>query len=234
MFPIAILAGGLATRLRPITENIPKALIEVAGRPFIEWQLEQLCAQGFDKVILCTGYLGEMLESVVGDGRSFGLQVIYSHDGENLLGTGGALKKAAPLLGNAFFVLYGDSYLPIDFKKVERAFRASRHSGILTVLANSNRWDKSNALLEYGMLIEYNKHKPSSKMRHIDYGLAILKTDCLTQYSQGNRFDLADLYHELSINDDLQAYEVYRRFYEIGSHAGLAETEKYLLKRGVT
>lgn len=232
MLPVAILAGGLATRLRPITEKIPKALVEVAGRPFIAWQLEQLRSEGVSKVVLCTGYLGEMLEEVVRDGQSFGLQVLYSHDGDKLLGTGGALKKAAPLLGETFFVLYGDSYLPVDFKQVEAAYAASSCSGLMTVLANQNQWDKSNTLFEDGKLIEYNKHAPTPQMHHIDYGLGILSAESLKSYSETEPFDLADLYHELSIKGDLHGCEVYNRFYEIGSHEGMAETERYLRQQG--
>lgn len=232
MLPVAILAGGLATRLRPITEKIPKALVEVAGRPFIAWQLEQLRAEGVNEVVLCTGYLGEMIEEVIGDGRSFGLKVSYSHDGETLLGTGGALKKASPMLGQAFFVLYGDSYLPISFQDVERTYVESGKSGLMTVLANQNQWDKSNVLFENGQLREYNKRAPRPEMHHIDYGLGVLKTSCLESYVEDQPWDLADLYHALSLEGDLQGYEVYNRFYEIGSHTGLAETEHYLQEKG--
>ena len=114
--PVAILAGGLATRLRPITEKIPKSLVDVAGEPFIVRQLDYLFRQRVRDVVLCIGYLGEMIEAVVGDGSRFGLRVSYSIDGPILLGTGGALRRAAPLLGEAFFVLYGDSYLPVDYR----------------------------------------------------------------------------------------------------------------------
>lgn len=232
MLPVAILAGGLATRLRPITEKIPKALVDVAGRPFIAWQLDQLRQEGVEKVVLCTGYLGEMLEEVVGDGRAFGLQVFYSHDGEKLLGTGGAIKKASCLLGEEFFVLYGDSFLPIKFKEVEQSYKASGCSGLMTVLANQNQWDKSNVLFEKGRIVEYNKHTPSPQMHHIDYGLGVLNAESLVPYSQSKPFDLADLYHALSLKNDLHGYEVYTRFYEIGSHIGLAETEAYFNQQG--
>lgn len=228
MLPVAILAGGLATRLRPITKKIPKALVEVAGRPFIAWQLEHLRSEGVGEVVLCTGYLGEMIEEVVGDGRSFGLKVAYSHDGATLLGTGGALRKASPMLGEAFFILYGDSYLPINFQDVEKAYLESGQSGLMTVLANQDQWDKSNVLFDSGRLIEYNKREPRPEMRHIDYGLGILKTDSLKSYAEGEPWDLADLYHDLSKKDSLHGYLVYNRFYEIGSYKGLSETEIYL------
>src|SRR6187431_438884 len=134
MLSVAILAGGLATRLRPITETIPKALVEVAGVPFIARQLDYLRAQGIPRAVLCVSYRGEQIEAAIGDGRDFGLEVRYSYDGPKLLGTGGALKRALPLLGERFFILYGDSFLPVDFGAVEAAFRASGKPALMTVL----------------------------------------------------------------------------------------------------
>ena len=157
MLPVAILTGGLASRLRPITQTIPKALIEVAGKPFIDHQLEYLRKQGVTSVVLCIGYLGEMIQEIVGDGSRWNLQVRYSRDGSVLLGTGGALKQALPMLGEQFFILYGDSYLPIDFAKVQTAYIDSGQLGLMTVLRNQNLWDRSNVEFENGQLIEYNK-----------------------------------------------------------------------------
>jgi NDP-sugar pyrophosphorylase family protein len=228
---VAILAGGLATRLRPITETIPKALVDVAGLPFIARQLDYLRAQGISKVVLCTGYLGEMIEHVVGDGSAFGVEVTYSPDGPTLLGTGGAITQALPHLGDSFFLLYGDSYLPIDFSKVETAFQQSGKTGLMTVLNNGNQWDKSNVLFHNGQLIEYNKKTPKPEMRYIDYGLGVLQASAFVNYKAGEIFDLADLYHELSVKNDLAGYEVDKRFYEIGSHSGLKEAETYFHER---
>jgi NDP-sugar pyrophosphorylase family protein len=232
MLPVAILAGGLATRLRPITETIPKALVEVAGEPFICRQLDYLYAQGIRRVVLCIGYLGEMIQTVVGDGSKFGLNVSYSPDGPVLLGTGGALKRALPLLDVHFFVLYGDSFLPIDFLQVEKAFFESKKAALMTVLENSDRWDKSNVLFRKGELVEYNKHAPRPEMAFIDYGLGVLTGSVLETYAVGQAFDLAEVYHALSTKGQLAGYEVHERFYEIGSHAGLKETETYFIKRG--
>ena len=164
MLPVAILAGGLASRLHPITKTIPKALVEVAGKPFICRQLDYLYAQGIRRIILCIGYLGEMIQTVVGDGSRFGLAVSYSHDGPVLLGTGGALKKAIKLMGEEFFVLYGDSFLPVDFAQIERAFFESRKAALMTVMENADRWDKSNVLFHEGELVEYNKDVPCPEM----------------------------------------------------------------------
>ncbi len=232
MLPVAILAGGLATRLRPITETIPKALVEVAGRPFICRQLDHLHAQGIRRVVLCIGYLGEMIQAVVGDGSEFGLDVTYSPDGPVLLGTGGALKQALPLLGEQFYVLYGDSFLPVDFARVERAFFESGKEALMTVLENGDRWDKSNVLFREGELLEYNKHAPRPEMAFIDYGLGVLTGRVLETCRAEQAFDLAEVYHALSLKGDLAGYEVHERFYEIGSHGGLKETESYFLEKG--
>ncbi|MDA8150766.1 MAG: nucleotidyltransferase family protein [Nitrospiraceae bacterium] len=227
--PVAILAGGLATRLRPMTEQIPKALIEVAGRPFIFRQLNYLKGQGVTRVVLCTGYLGEQIEAVVGNGRSMGLDVSYSSDGPVLLGTGGTLIKALPLLDRYFFVLYGDSFLPCDFRKVQAAFESGGNPALMTVLKNGNRWDKSNVLFREGKLVEYDKSFPKPEMEHIDYGLGILSAEVFMEYPPGQPLDLADVYHRLSLAGLLSGVEVNERFYEIGSHSGLMETEQYFL-----
>lgn len=230
--PVAILAGGLATRLRPITEKIPKALVDVAGKPFVVRQLEYLGQQGITCVVLCISYLGEQVEAVVGDGSSYGIEVRYSWDGPRLLGTGGALKQALPLLGEKFFVFYGDSYLPIDFRAVERDFLASGKPALMTVLKNSDRWDKSNVLFRDGDIVEYNKHTPRSEMAHIDYGLGVLSASVLEGVPSDEPSDLADIYHALSVRGLLAGHEVFQRFYEIGSHKGLDETIDYFRREG--
>jgi NDP-sugar pyrophosphorylase family protein len=232
MLPVAILAGGLATRLRPITETIPKSLVPLAGRPFIHHQLVYLRAQGIKRVVLCVGYLGEMVRAEVGDGATWGIQVSYSFDGEVLLGTGGALRKALPGLGERFFVLYGDSYLPIEFAPVQGAFVASGRPALMTVLRNGNRWDSSNVVLSGDSVHEYNKRAPRPEMEFIDYGLGILNAAVLRAEPDDQAFDLADLYHNLSLQGQLAGFEVHQRFYEIGSHAGLRAAEDYFLHRG--
>lgn len=230
--PVAVVAGGLATRLRPITQKIPKSLIDVAGRPFVARQLDYLQRQGVTRVVLCLGYLGEQIEAFVGDGSAFGLEVRYSWDGPHLLGTGGALKQALPLLGEQFFVFYGDSYLPIDFRAVERNFFASGKPALMTVLKNGDQWDKSNVLFRDGVIVEYNKQIPRQEMAHIDYGLGVLSASVLEDASVNKPFDLADIYHELSVQGLLAGHEVFERFYEIGSPKGLEETTKYFKKEG--
>lgn len=227
MYPVAILAGGLATRLRPITEAIPKALVKVAGQPFICRQLRYLREQEIRHTVICIGYLGDMIREVVGDGEKYGLSVSYSEDGPNLLGTGGALIKAAPRLGDHFFVLYGDSFLPVDFSAVQEAYAQSRKPALMTVFKNQNQWDKSNVVFSNGRLVEYNKREPRAEMTHIDYGLGVVSASSLQQYSIGHSFDLAEIYRELSLQGQLAGLEVNERFYEIGSLAGLRSAEEY-------
>ena len=231
MLPVAILAGGLATRLRPITETIPKALVDVAGKPFIVRQLSYLREQGVSHVVLCIGYLGDMVRDVVGSGESFGIVVSYSEDGPNLLGTGGALAKAIPLLADDFFVLYGDSFLPVNFSAVQEAYEKSKQPALMTVLKNQNQWDKSNVLFVDGRLHEYNKRTPRAEMTYIDYGLGVVSASVLKQRPVGQSFDLADVYQDLSLQGQLAGLEVHERFYEIGSHTGLKETEDYFLTK---
>jgi len=228
MLPVAILAGGLATRLRPITEKIPKALIEVAGKPFIVHQLQYLRKEGIEKVVLCLGYLCEMIEEEVGDGSKFDLNITYSYDGDFLLGTGGSIKKALPLLDENFYVLYGDSFLPIHFSSVEESFLNSKKPALMTVILNENQWDKSNVIFKDGIVLEYNKKEPKSEMKFIDYGLGVLSKSLFDKYEEKVAFDLADFYHLLSIENQLAGFEVNERFYEIGSHQGIKETELYL------
>jgi NDP-sugar pyrophosphorylase family protein len=231
VFTVAILAGGLATRLRPITETIPKSLVSVAGQPFINRQLAYLRDQGVSHVVLCVGYLGNMIEEVVGSGKQFGLSVSYAPDGPTLQGTGGALKKALPLLGENFFVLYGDSFLPINFLQAQQAYVESKQQALMTVLKNGDRWDKSNVLFTNGRLVEYNKHAPRPDMAYIDYGLGVVSADVLAPYPVDKPFDLAEVYRALSTKGQLAGLEVHERFYEIGSHEGLKEAEDYFFTK---
>ena len=210
--PVAILAGGLATRLRPITEKIPKSLVEVAGKPFIVRQLDYLRRQEVREVVVCVGHLGEMIEAVVGDGSRFGLAVSYSMDGPAPLGTGGALRRAAGLLGKASFVLYGDSYLPVDFSAIEAEFRAANPPALMTVLYNQDRWDKSNVRFIDGKLLEYNKAAPRPDFAFIDYGLAIVTREVLESYPENEPFDLAALYHKLSLHGPSVRLRGFRAF----------------------
>jgi N-acetyl-alpha-D-muramate 1-phosphate uridylyltransferase len=230
-FPVVILAGGLATRLRPLTEKIPKALVEVAGRPFLEHQLELLKRSSITEVVLCLGYLGEMIEQRYGDGAALGIRIRYSFDGPILLGTGGAIKRASPLLPDAFFVLYGDSYLPIDFQAVAAAFIEAGQPALMTVYANADAWDTSNVWFEQGRIRLYSKREKLPEMRFIDYGLTVCTRQIFDDSPSDVPFNLADTLERLSRKGQLAGHEVYQRFYEIGSPSGLAELDQLLSKR---
>lgn len=229
--PVAILAGGLATRLHPLTERIPKALVEVAGQPFAVHQLQLLKRHGFDQIVFCVGYLGDMVQEVLGDGGRWGVRVSYVSDGDKLLGTGGALCKALPLLGEAFFVLYGDAYLDCDYQKIESAFFRSGKPGLMTIFRNANRWGRSNVLFRNQRIECYDKHHPSPAMQHIDYGVETLKAEVFANYLPGAVLDLSTVLEDLVARSELAAFEVDQRFYEIGSPDGLAETHDYLMTR---
>jgi NDP-sugar pyrophosphorylase family protein len=226
--PVAILAGGLATRLRPVTEKIPKSLLPVAGKPFLAHQLELLHARGIRHAVLCIGYLGEMIQREFGDGKAFGVRLDYSFDGPKLLGTGGAIKRALPLLGDEFFVLYGDSYLPVEYRPIAEFFRRSGKLGCMTVYRNEGRYDTSNVVFHDGEITVYDKKNRSPEMRHIDYGLSLFKAAAFEPYSTGQPFDLAEVMGKLVREKQLAGYEVRERFYEIGSLAGLSELETLL------
>jgi NDP-sugar pyrophosphorylase family protein len=227
-WPVGILAGGLATRLRPMTEKIPKALIEISGQPFLAHQLRLLQSAGVRKVVLCVGHCGEMIEREFQDGNRFGMELSYSYDGPQLLGTGGALKKALPLLGKNFLVLYGDSYLPIDYAEPVRAFLASGKPGLMTVFRNEGRWDTSNVSFADGVITSYDKKQQAPEMQYIDYGLGVLSARALTSWPDNKSFDLADVYRDLVARNELAGHEVKQRFYEIGSPEGLAELDAVL------
>jgi len=226
--PVAILAGGLATRLRPESEHTPKSLIPVAGRPFAAHQLDLLARAGAARVVFCVGYRGDMVEQAMGDGSRWNLAVQYSHDGPELLGTGGALRRALPLLGDRFLVLYGDSYLRCDYGAVERAFLGSGKPALMTVVRNDGRRDRSNVAFERGRIVRYDKAAQDASMHHIDYGLGALTASVLSARPGNQPFDLAGVYGELAARGDLAGFEVAGRFYEIGSPEGLAETRALL------
>jgi len=227
-FPVAILAGGFATRLGPVTEKIPKSLLDINGEPFISHQLRLLRSKGIDRIVICTGHLGKLIQDFVQDGSRFDIKVEYSFDGDVLLGTGGAVKKALELLDERFFVLYGDSYLNCNYAAVQLSFEQSGKQALMTVFHNRDAWDTSNVEFKDGKILAYEKKQHNARMKHIDYGLGLFKKEVFSLVPFGARYDLADLYRLLLKKDELAALEVEERFFEIGSVNGLEELRKEL------
>jgi N-acetyl-alpha-D-muramate 1-phosphate uridylyltransferase len=234
LLTVTILAGGLATRLRPMTETVPKSLLEVNGEPFVLHQLRLLRANGFSRVVICVGHLGEMVRRVIGDGSAVGLQVDYSFDGPALLGTAGAVRNALPMVGESFFVMYGDSYLPCDFGAIARNFESAGVLGMMTVYRNEGKWDTSNVEFGAGRILAYSKTNRSPRMSYIDYGLGVFRAEAFHNLSVGVPCDLTELYSDLLERKQLAAFEVRERFYEIGSPQGLRETAEFLAAQGIT
>jgi MurNAc alpha-1-phosphate uridylyltransferase len=231
LMPAVILAGGYATRLRPLTEHTPKALVEVAGHPFLWHQLNLLKASGIRRVVMAVGYLGESIQRRFGDGTELGMSIEYSFDGPVLLGTAGAIRQALPLLPNDFFVLYGDSYLTCDYRSVEAAFRSSAKCALMTVYRNDGLFDNSNVEYDGTRIIRYDKRERTAAMHHIDYGLGAFERRVFEAIPAGEKRDLADVYGALLRDGRLAALEVKERFYEIGSPQGLQDTAQFLSRR---
>lgn len=220
-----VLCGGRGTRLLPISAAVPKALAPVAGEPFIAHQLRLLRERGIGEVVLCVGHLGEQIESFAGDGSSFGLRVRYSRDGDVPLGTGGAVRNALPLLGEAFFVTYGDTYLDCDYEAVAEAFAARGVAGMLTVARSPHARYRANVLVRDGRVVRYHKTRPDPAMDVMYWGLGMFRRDAFARFAEIAAFDLGDVFIDLMSRTQLAAFAVGRRHYEIGCAAGLAETE---------
>jgi NDP-sugar pyrophosphorylase family protein len=233
LMPAVILAGGMATRLGPLTERIPKSLVDVAGHPFLWHQLNLLKSHDIRKVVLAVGHLGEKIREQFGDGSDMDMQLAYSSDGPRLLGTGGAIREALPLLPQQFFVLYGDSYLTCDYRAVETAFRESRARGLMTVYRNEGRFDTSNVEFEGGRILRHDKQNRTAAMRHIDYGLGAFDRSVFETIPAGRKCDLVEVYQDLLGKGNLAAFEVRERFYEIGSPQGLQETIDFFRAQGM-
>lgn len=228
--PVCILAGGLGTRLGERVRELPKPLLPVAGEPFVFHQLRLLRRHGAGRVVLCVGYLGRQIEQAVGDGRALGLEVSYSYDDPAGSGTAGAIRRALPQLGAEFLVLYGDTYLRIDYADVQRSFRESGLPALMTVLRNEGRWGRSNAIYAAGLVRRYDKRSPTPEMAWIDYGLGALRPEALDLVGPGES-DLAELYGRLAERGLLAGYVARKRFYEIGTPEALGEAEAFFLRQ---
>jgi NDP-sugar pyrophosphorylase family protein len=227
---VCILAGGRGTRLGARARDIPKPLLEVAGEPFLIHQLRLLAAYAVKEVVICVGHRGEMIESRIGAGR-FGVRIAYSYDGPELCGTLGAIRRALPLLPERFLVLYGDTYLRLDYRAAERTWRESGLPALMVVLRNDGRWDASNAIYDRQRVIAYDKRAPTPAMQWIDYGLGGLSAETIGSVDETER-DLEILYATLARRGELCGYQAAERFYEIGTPSAFAETEAFLYNRG--
>jgi NDP-sugar pyrophosphorylase family protein len=225
---LALLAGGRATRLYPLTAMMPKSLVPVAGEAFLAHQLRWLCRQGVSDVVICCGHLAKPIREFAGAGERFGVRVRYSEDGAQALGTGGAIRHALPLLGERFLVMYGDSLLTASLGAMWRAFCAQECSGMMAVYRNENRWDASNVEICGERVVRYEKGARDAGLTHIDYGISAFRADAFAGIAEGQAFDLGLVLQDLISCDGLACHEVRERFYEIGSFEGLRETEAVL------
>lgn len=223
-----ILCGGMATRLGSLTASTPKSLLLVNGEPFLAHQLRLLRAHGIEKAVLCTGYLSGLIREYAGDGSRFHLRIDYSEDGPVPLGTGGAIRKALSLAGDHFFVLYGDSYLPCDYGRVAQTFLDSGRPALMTLYRNEDAHDASNVEFRNGRIVRYDKKNRTPEMKYIDYGLGVLRREVFAELPADATVDLAAVYSALVERGELAGMVMENRFYEIGSVAGLRETEEYL------
>ena len=226
MMQAVILAGGLGTRLKPLTEEIPKSMIQIQGKPFLEHQLNLLRQGGISDIVLCVGYLGEKIKEYFGDGKGFGVKIKYSEETEKLLGTAGALENAWDLLDDTFFVTYGDAYLILDYRGVMGYFKKFNKLGLMVVLKNFDRYDKSNVVVEGDLIKVYDKQRRAPDMVYIDFGFSVLRKKALDLVPKGKVIDLEEFYHGLIRRKELLAFETQQRFYEVGSQKGLEEFER--------
>lgn len=227
----AILAGGLATRLKPLGLKVPKALVPVAGKPFLVHVIDMLRGQGVSRLVICVGHLGEQIVETIGSGRALGVSVDYSFDGDRLLGTAGTIKKAAVMLGDEFFVLNGDTYLNSDFQNAHTAFVTSGKPGLMCVFRNQNRSEPSNVAFSGGRMLSYDKANRSTDMEHVDCGLGLLHRAVLDRIPDREPYDLARLYQVLLRDGELAGHEVIDPYYEVGSPEGLVRTERFFSAR---
>jgi N-acetyl-alpha-D-muramate 1-phosphate uridylyltransferase len=226
---VVILAGGKGTRLFPLTQTMPKNMIEIRGKPFLSYQIELLKKNNIYDIVICVGFFAKQIVNYYGDGKNFGVNIRYVFEKpDNLLGTAGALKNAEQYLKDEFFVMYGDSYLPVDFRAIFKEFVRWGKLGLMTVYKNANKFDKSNTSIANGLVTRYERLRKKSDLEYIDYGLLVLKKEVLKNIPSKKFVDLDFIINHLIKEKELVANEVTQRFYEIGSFSGIKDFEKYL------
>jgi NDP-sugar pyrophosphorylase family protein len=224
---IVVLAGGLATRLGELSKSQPKSLVKINNKPFLQYQLEIFKKNGISRVLLCLGYLGDQIESYFGTGSRFGMEIKYSYENKPL-STAGAIKNAEPLLEDEFFTIYGDSYVFLNFADIYNYFQDKKKLALMTVYRNNDLYDSSNTVIRDGLVTAYNKHQKTSNMHYIEYGVNLFRKDILNIIPEDSYYELGEVFNSLIIEEELLAYEVKERFYEIGSLNGLADFKKYI------
>jgi len=233
MYDVVILCGGLATRLGDLSRDCPKSLIEINGKPFIYYQLSKLESYGFDHVVLCVGHLGNKIEDYVRNNYPTGMKIEFSYDGNVPLGTGGAIKKALPLLDKRFFVMYGDSYLDIDYFMVELSYLVDGSPpGLMVVYKNEDLLYDNNVWIHKGVIRFYDKEIRSTMHKHIDYGLGLFDKRIFSCIKK-DKFSLVDVYQKLICLEKLRHYQAPNRFYEIGSFEGICEFQQYVKENNI-
>jgi len=229
---IVIIAGGLATRLYPITQKIPKSMIEIGGKPFLQWQIKLLKKNKITDIILCVGQMAEQIEEYFGDGSKFGVKLTYSKEKpDQLLGTGGALKNAQDLLDDIFMVTWGDSYLDLDYQKVEKFFLKNNKLGLMSVWHNKNKIEPSNVTIEGNLIKSYSKKRLTKEIEYIDYGLLIFRKEALKFLPENQKTDFSVLNQALIKRKQLLAYNTGKRYYQIGNFPGLEEFKNLANKK---
>lgn len=231
---IAILAGGMGTRLYPLTRDVPKAMAPAAGKPFLEYQIEMLRKAGVTDIVLLVGNLSDAITTYFGDGSGFGVKIRYSNEGPNLLDTAGAVRHALPLLGERFFLTFGDSYLRLPYGQIWKDYAGSGREALMTVYRNHNQFDTSDIFVEDGLVRAYQKSPPLPGAHYINHGLMILRRDAIAAIPQDTRISLQQFLQAVIARGELMAWETQQRFFEIGSPSALKEFEDEIIAGRVT
>lgn len=233
---VVVLLGGLGTRLKDTAADTPKSMVDVHGRPFFHYQLHLMKQQGFRDFVFCVGYMGEAIEDYFADGSEYGVNIRYSYDGDGLLGTGGALRKALPLLDPDFVVIYGDSYMDTDYRELIYRYLAAKSRGkkaLMSVYRNADKYDRSNVVFKNDELLEHDKWRHAPEMEYIDFGVSILNKSVVEAIPEGQELDLSDVYQQLVHDRLMSGCEVANRFYEIGRPDSLDEFRRFIHERAM-
>ena len=226
---MVIICGGLGTRLGHLTKYTPKSMIEIEGKPFLEYQIENLKKQSITDIVLCVGHLSKKIEEYFGNGQRFGVNLKYSFEKEKLLGQIGAVKNAEPLLEDSFFIMYGDSYLTLDLHKVYNFFMQHDKPALMVVYQNHDKYDKSNIIIQDNMVIGYGEKQKTRDMIYIDYGTSILRKKVLDYVPKGTSYSTEEFFTDLIKKQDLMAFESDKRFYHVGDPDSLEDFRNYIM-----